>query len=172
VLEGGKLQPTPLYNRWRTALSSARINTTLFAKRQQELLAKRIVIMASHFQEDFIANKGDDMGPAGTTHVQPKGVDVSQPHSSGNELGGSEMVDRASANGNPVLEEHAQTKGSWFAYLKTKQFWVALLLGQGMFHSVAIPLGCEMDIVIRERLTRVYSTGDLRHVDEYVDVAS
>jgi hypothetical protein len=103
-------------------------------------LAKRIVVMASHFQEDFIANKGDDMDPVGTTHVQPKGVDASQPHSSGNELGGSEMVDRASANGNPVLEEDAQTKGSWFAYLKTKQFWVALLLGQGTHHSVVFPL--------------------------------
>jgi solute carrier family 35 protein F1/2 len=90
--------------------------------------------MASHFQEDFIANKGDDMGPIGTTNVQPKGVDASQAHhSSGNELGDSEMVDRANVGGNPVLESDAQTKGSWFAYLKTKQFWVALLLGQGVY---------------------------------------
>lgn len=32
--------------------------------------------------------------------------------------------------GNPVLESDAQTKGRWFQYLKTKQFWITLLLGQ------------------------------------------
>ncbi|KAH7065832.1 hypothetical protein BKA63DRAFT_427370 [Paraphoma chrysanthemicola] len=31
---------------------------------------------------------------------------------------------------NEVLERDAQTKGRWFAYLKTKQFWITLLLGQ------------------------------------------
>lgn len=39
----------------------------------------------------------------------------------------------ADAAGNPVLEGHDQTKGRWFQYLKTKQFWVTLLLGQGMY---------------------------------------
>ncbi|KAF2015278.1 DUF914-domain-containing protein [Aaosphaeria arxii CBS 175.79] len=29
-----------------------------------------------------------------------------------------------------VLEEDAQTKGKWFTYFKTKQFWIVLLLGQ------------------------------------------
>jgi solute carrier family 35 protein F1/2 len=33
--------------------------------------------------------------------------------------------------GNEVLERDAQTKGRWFAYVKTKQFWITLLLGQG-----------------------------------------
>lgn len=37
--------------------------------------------------------------------------------------------------GNDVLEQDAQTKGRWFQYVKTKQFWITLLLGQGMsFH--------------------------------------
>jgi hypothetical protein len=33
--------------------------------------------------------------------------------------------------GNEVLEHNAQTKGRWFQYVKTKQFWITLLLGQG-----------------------------------------
>ena len=32
---------------------------------------------------------------------------------------------------NEVLERDAQTKGQWFQYLKTKQFWITLILGQG-----------------------------------------
>lgn len=35
--------------------------------------------------------------------------------------------------GNEVLEHDAQTKGRWFQYIKTKQFWITLLLGQGTF---------------------------------------
>jgi hypothetical protein len=34
---------------------------------------------------------------------------------------------------NEVLEQDAQTKGRWFQYVKTKQFWITLVLGQGMF---------------------------------------
>lgn len=34
------------------------------------------------------------------------------------------------AAGNPVLEGNDQTQGRWFQYLKTKQFWITLLLGQ------------------------------------------
>lgn len=37
----------------------------------------------------------------------------------------------ASSSGD-VLERDAQTKGRWFAYLRTKQFWITLALGQGM----------------------------------------
>lgn len=33
--------------------------------------------------------------------------------------------------GNEVLEQVAQEKGRWFQYVKTKQFWITLLLGQG-----------------------------------------
>jgi len=95
--------------------------------------------MASHFQEDLIVSKGDDMGDT-TMHVQPKGVDASQGlRGSENGLGGSEMVDRASLSGNPVLESEAKTKGVWFAYVKTKQFWLSMLLGQGMFCSPMLP---------------------------------
>lgn len=32
-----------------------------------------------------------------------------------------------------VLEQNAATKGRWFQYLKTKQFWITLILGQGMY---------------------------------------
>ncbi|KAI8942081.1 hypothetical protein NX059_000179 [Plenodomus lindquistii] len=39
-------------------------------------------------------------------------------------------VNSGSLDRNPVLERDAQTKGQWFAYLKTKQFWITLLLGQ------------------------------------------
>src|SRR5690348_8205774 len=35
------------------------------------------------------------------------------------------------ARGEEVLERDAATKGRWFAYVKTKQFWITLLLGQG-----------------------------------------
>jgi hypothetical protein len=40
-------------------------------------------------------------------------------------------------NGSPVLanepEEVVQIKRQWFQYIKTKQFWITLLLGQGMY---------------------------------------
>jgi solute carrier family 35 protein F1/2 len=39
-----------------------------------------------------------------------------------------------SHNGAPahsVLGRDAQTKGQWFQYVKTKQFWITLALGQG-----------------------------------------
>lgn len=32
---------------------------------------------------------------------------------------------------NEVLEAEAESKGLWFAYVKTKQFWLVLVLGQG-----------------------------------------
>jgi solute carrier family 35 protein F1/2 len=83
--------------------------------------------MASHFQEDLVANKGDDFGMGDTTHVQPKGS-VQDTHGSENGLGASTYADHEA---NPVLESEAQTKGKWFAYVKTKQFWLAMLLGQG-----------------------------------------
>lgn len=89
--------------------------------------------MAQPTQEQF-ATKGDDIGPNGavdTTHVQPKGTsDVS----SGNEQLGVRVVD-TDAHGtegvNPVLEHEAQSKGRWFQYVKTKQFWLVMILGQG-----------------------------------------
>ena len=41
-----------------------------------------------------------------------------------------------SAHGNEVLEHDAQTKGRWFQYIKTKQFWITLALGQGMYEEL------------------------------------
>lgn len=40
------------------------------------------------------------------------------------------VTSSASASAGNVLERDAQSKGSWFAYLKTRQFWITLLLGQ------------------------------------------
>jgi hypothetical protein len=37
----------------------------------------------------------------------------------------------AGAQANPTLEAVAESKGRWFQYVKTKQFWITLLLGQG-----------------------------------------
>lgn len=32
---------------------------------------------------------------------------------------------------NNTLDQVAESKGRWFQYVKTKQFWITLLLGQG-----------------------------------------
>lgn len=66
-----------------------------------------------------VPNKGDDMGGAGT-YVSSENESY---HHGGH------------APGNQVLESDAQTKGRWFQYVKTKQFWITLALGQGMFSS-------------------------------------
>ena len=94
--------------------------------------------MVQHEQE-FIANKGDDIGPShvGSTHVTPKGD--SSLSSSGNGLRGAGEPEfgghgqHGAIEVSPVLEEEAQSKGRWFQYVKTKQFWLVLLLGQGMW---------------------------------------
>ena len=44
----------------------------------------------------------------------------------------------AAENDNEVLERDAQTKGRWFQYVKTKQFWITLLLGQGRCEVAAV----------------------------------
>ncbi|KAF2638496.1 DUF914-domain-containing protein [Massarina eburnea CBS 473.64] len=83
----------------------------------------------ANFTEEFTP-KGDSehIGPMGnTTTVQPKGADaVVSRGSSENGHGVPQFVDEA----NPVLEAQASSKGRWFAYVKTKQFWIAMLLGQ------------------------------------------
>ena len=48
----------------------------------------------------------------------------------------SENESRNGAHGNEVLERDAQTKGRWFQYIKTKQFWVTLMLGQGTLSTL------------------------------------
>lgn len=45
----------------------------------------------------------------------------------------------ASAQANPTLEAVAESKGRWFQYVKTKQFWITLLLGQGKENILSIP---------------------------------
>lgn len=68
---------------------------------------------------------------ATTAHVHPK--DSSSPaYRSGNEQRGGDhgVAEYVGHPGNEVLEEEAQSKGTWFAYVKTKQFWVVLILGQ------------------------------------------
>lgn len=49
----------------------------------------------------------------------------------------------AGVQANPTLEAVAESKGRWFQYVKTKQFWITLLLGQGRFplHAIKIPTG-------------------------------
>ena len=70
----------------------------------------------AHATAGVVPNKGDDVGVDKTgagTYV-----------SSENERDGQPVM------GNEVLEHDAQTKGRWFQYVKTKQFWITLVLGQ------------------------------------------
>jgi hypothetical protein len=106
-----------------TLLSRLRTFATGSSRKEQ-------FVMASHFQEDFDTNKADDFGMESTTHVQPKATPRGT-HGSENGLAAPEYVHHGV---NPVLETEAQTKGKWFAYVKTKQFWLAMLLGQGKCH--------------------------------------
>ncbi|KAF2026910.1 DUF914-domain-containing protein [Setomelanomma holmii] len=69
-----------------------------------------------HPAAGFFGSKGNDVG------VDKTGASMHV--SSGNERAASPAM------GNEVLEQDAQTKGRWFAYIKTKQFWITLLLGQ------------------------------------------
>lgn len=65
------------------------------------------------------------MTQSDTVVHQPKGADTTNPE---NGHGVPTLV--TSHEANPVLEQDAATKGSWTAYVKTKQFWIAMLLGQ------------------------------------------
>jgi len=65
--------------------------------------------------------RSDGIGAAeslGTTTVLPKGSSA-------------RSVSLYASESNDVLEQDAQTKGQWFQYVKTKQFWITLILGQG-----------------------------------------
>lgn len=92
-----------------------------------------------HPAEGFFG-KGEDIhtaaAPVHTTTVHPKGLDVST--SSGNECTGESL--HAVGTGNEVLENDALSKGRWFQYLKTKQFWLTMLLGQGKNISILTTL--------------------------------
>jgi solute carrier family 35 protein F1/2 len=78
---------------------------------------------------DGFFGKGEDIhaGPIVTQSVHPKDSEVAG--SSENERTGAPL--HTVGTGNEVLERDAQSKGRWFQYLKTKQFWLTLLLGQG-----------------------------------------
>ncbi|KAF2714638.1 DUF914-domain-containing protein [Pleomassaria siparia CBS 279.74] len=89
------------------------------------------------YTAQITANKGDDVGPSSvnTTHVVPKGASSLDGGSGKNGLHGArepEYVghDGAGVEHSPVLEDEAMSKGRWFQYVKTKQFWLVLLLGQ------------------------------------------
>lgn len=84
----------------------------------------------AHAAEGFFG-KGEDIhtGPVVTQNVHPKGSEVTT--SSENERTGTPL--HAVGTGNEVLENDAQSKGRWFQYLRTKQFWLTMLLGQGAF---------------------------------------
>ena len=75
-----------------------------------------------------VPNKGDDdFGGGGvTSDVDKTGTYVSSENGSHHRGAAA-----AALENNPVLEHDAQTKGRWFQYVKTKQFWITLLLGQG-----------------------------------------
>ncbi|KAK3214312.1 hypothetical protein GRF29_28g2730865 [Pseudopithomyces chartarum] len=76
-------------------------------------------------QESFAPRKDDiDMSESHTIVHQPKGADAVPE----NGHGVPTLV--AEREANPVLEEDAATQGTWTAYVKTKQFWIAMLLGQ------------------------------------------
>lgn len=92
----------------------------------------------AHAQPQAVFDKGDDVHvPAteqpSTTTVHPKSAGSSHSLSENERAGGATgATEYVGWEHNPVLEEEAHSKGTWFAYVKTKQFWVVLVLGQGM----------------------------------------
>jgi hypothetical protein len=73
-------------------------------------------------------NNNASEGPILVESFQPK---QDYDPSSGNEAalvehGSPETLD---ANGNPVTVEEIAKQKSWFAYMKTPQFWLVILLG-------------------------------------------
>ena len=83
-------------------------------------------------QESFAPRKDDiDMTESDTIVHQPKGADA------GPENGHGVPTLVASHEASPVLERDAATQGSWTAYVKTKQFWIAMLLGQSTFYLIS-----------------------------------
>ena len=90
----------------------------------------------SHLQGAFAPRKEEiDTTTSDTIVHQPKGAGTTSPE---NGSGIPTLVASPSHEAHevsPVLERDAQTKGSWTAYVKTKQFWIAMLLGQSKLHS-------------------------------------
>ena len=108
--------------------------------------------------------KGEDAhtGPAVSQTVYPKDAGVTA--SSENERTGAPL--QAVGTGNSVLERDAQSKGHSFEYLKTKQFWLTLLLGQGSyFLPLAMLDACMYDVNI------IYSPGCLHRQHQHALLA-
>ncbi|PSN74143.1 DUF914-domain-containing protein [Corynespora cassiicola Philippines] len=92
---------------------------------------------------EFFADKGDDIGNTTSveaTHaVRPKGSsgsdrarDAGGSSTSTTGHGAPELTTApTNASGvNPTLEHEAESKGRWFQYVRTRQFWITMLLGQ------------------------------------------
>jgi hypothetical protein len=71
---------------------------------------------------------------------------------------------------NETLNQVAESKGRWFQYVKTKQFWVTLLLGQGKIPPVLLPRNLPRRPVADHILT--CSPGDLYHLHQHTLHAS
>ncbi|KAF2497738.1 hypothetical protein BU16DRAFT_323714 [Lophium mytilinum] len=91
--------------------------------------------MAQH-NSAAVMSKDVDIGPAeqvdSTMHVRPKGSDISDDSGSGNgrAVDGHGVPELVGENGAPTEGgRKGQGKGKWFNYLKTKDFWIVLLLG-------------------------------------------
>lgn len=78
------------------------------------------------------SNAPEVMGPGTTTTVtaNDRAPEIYGKTGAETHVGSSELAPSNSADRNSVLAHDAETKGSWFAYLKTRQFWITLLLGQ------------------------------------------
>jgi hypothetical protein len=89
------------------------------------------------------------------SHIQPEPQPSTGFYGKSNDAGVVDNVDKtgagiavssenehngASTTHNPVLEQVAQEKGRWFQYVKTKQFWITLLLGQGTMLPFSKPI--------------------------------
>jgi hypothetical protein len=88
----------------------------------------------------YAPGKGPQPDPtAGVVSGENEHMGVFTPDKTGTETYVSSDTERngVSAHGNAVLEHDAQTKGRWFQYIKTKQFWITLALGQGTCISKA-----------------------------------
>jgi solute carrier family 35 protein F1/2 len=85
-----------------------------------------------------IMSKDIDIGPVeqaeSTTHIGPKGTSISDDSGSGNGRaldghGVPELVGDNGATNGGSHEGEKNGKGKWFNYMKTKDFWIVLLLG-------------------------------------------
>ncbi|KAF2477606.1 DUF914-domain-containing protein [Lindgomyces ingoldianus] len=91
--------------------------------------------MAATKDTEVVLNKGDDVGPLANvdaTHIHPKGTTVSDASSGNGQNDGHgvpELVGQQNS-GTTVAELEGKSTGKWFAYVKTKDFWLVLLLGQ------------------------------------------